>query len=183
MARERSTPRRPGTSPCRRRRLCADVLPSVAASASTSEQVVLDLEGEADGSPVGVQAREVLVPGEGEEAAGRERGADQAAGLALVDPRDEILRGMCLLLRLQIRDLAADHAGRADRVHDRVDGLHLRRRVDLLFRVAGERPEAVGQERVPCEDRDRLSEDDVAVGTPRRRSSLSSAGRSSWMSE
>src|SRR5450759_3069387 len=85
------------------------------------QQVVLDLEGEADGAPVRVEALEVLVAGEGEEAADGERGPDQAAGLALVDPQDQIFGVRLLLFLLQVRDLAADHAGRADRFDDRVD--------------------------------------------------------------
>ena len=49
------------------------------------EEVVLDLEGQADRAAIGVQAREILVFGEGEEAADGEGGADQAAGFALMD--------------------------------------------------------------------------------------------------
>ena len=57
------------------------------------EQVVLDLEREADRAPVAVEPREIFVCREGEDAAHGERRADQAAGLALVDRGDELLRG------------------------------------------------------------------------------------------
>ena len=53
-----------------------------------------------------------------------------------------------------------------------------------LARLLGEHePERLGVERVAGEDRDVLAELTWHVGRPRRRSSSSIAGRSSWISE
>src|SRR5258708_28501367 len=53
------------------------------------QEVILDLEREADGAAIRIQPREVLVLGEGEEAADGEGGADQSACLSLVDLLDQ----------------------------------------------------------------------------------------------
>ena len=89
-------PTRPGRSPCARRRPC----PSLAERRRVGldvEQVVLDLEGEADRACRRRRGARGPRRRPREEPADGERRADQAAGLALVDPLDELLGRVRLL--------------------------------------------------------------------------------------
>ena len=73
---------------------------------------------------------------------------------------------MALLLGLKVGDLPADHSGRPDGLDDHAEGLHLRGAVDLLFRKASDRPQAVRQEGVARQDRDGFAENYVAGRDP-----------------
>ena len=115
-------------------------------------------------------------------------GGDEGAGFGAVDLLDEG-GGRLVVFGFDVDDLAADHAGgdgggsadagadgEGEVVEDGDDGGGWGGEV-------GDDLEGEVLEGVAGEDGDGFSEGYVAGGLPRRRSSLSRAGRSSWMRE
>ena len=92
---------------------------------------------------------------------------EQPAGLQAVEHRQVVH------LAVNVEVLATDHA----------EGRLRKLLSDLGRRIGGRLAKGLGQERIAREDCVRLPETGPLLGRPRRISSLSSAGRSSWTSE
>ena len=109
------------------------------------------------------------------------RDQQQLAGLGAMQ-RLQLLDGDLLAGGLDVDHLPADHADGARRARQLEH--HVGDAILAPLAVLRGDAERLGAQRVAGEDRDRLAELLVAdVGRPRRKSSSSIAGRSSWMSE
>ncbi len=114
------------------------------------------------------------------DCAGYEADADECSGFGAVDGVDHFGGGL-MVFGFEVEDLASDHAfdgagGLGDEADDFDDGRS--GNAELSEDFVG-----LGLEGVAARMAVASPKTTWQVGLPRRRSSLSSAGRSSWMSE
>ena len=142
------------------------------------QQVVDDLEGEAEVLRKCGERRDRVGVGSRRQRTGDGRRAEERAGLAAMNALEQI-EGDLLFRREEVRGLPRDQSIVSDRIVEQ------RGQARGRGGIVAARERAVGEVEQPerREDRDRLSELEVVRRRPRRSVALSMAGRSSRMSD
>src|SRR5260221_4456869 len=106
-----------------RRRVAADRLAGLGRRAFDVEEIVGDLEGEAEIVGVAAQGKALLAPGLAENGAGLAGEGDEGAGLEALQPGDGADIEGRIVLGQEVDHLAADHPNGARRLGEGSDEL------------------------------------------------------------
>src|ERR1700736_6577555 len=139
------------------RRVAADRLAGLGRRALDVEEIVGDLEGEAEIMGIAAQGMALLAPGLAENGAGLAGEGDESAGLEALQRGDGADIEGRIVLRQEVDHLAADHAGGARRLGERGDELAAYRRIAVRVGLS-QHLEGIGEQPVAGEDGRRLVE-------------------------